>query len=304
MADSVNVPLAGKQSKKAVLAVGAVAAVFVIYMYVRNKQNAANTNTASSASIDPATGYPTGSPEDLAALQAQNETSSGSIDPATGAVYGSVADEQALAQESGTSGYLPATTTATGTSITTNAEWAQEAEATVPPLINSPTAVSDVAAAVGRFLSQLPLTSAQASIIQVAESELGPPPVGSFAIVPQADTTPPASGTPSTPAPSTAAHGPITVTPVNLHVTATSTGSAQVAWLAPSIPANQGPLTGYTVECYDSSGHDVNGPFTVATSQLYANIGGLKAKTAYHVNVWCDPAQSGGPHATVSFTTT
>jgi len=74
--------------------------------------------------------------------------------------------------------------------------------------------------------------------------------------------------------------------------------------LQPAIPAGQGPLTGYGVECFDSTGHVVNGPFTVSPSQLYANIGGLKTKTTYHVNVWCDPAKTGGPHATVTFKTT
>ena len=95
--------------------------------------------------------------------------------------------------------------------------------------------------------------------------------------------------------------GPITVIPSGLHTTMVSKNSAQIQWNPVTPPAGQGPLTGYNVACYDSSGKTVNGPFKVGTT--VANIGGLKAGTAYHANVWADPAATGGPHATVSFTT-
>jgi hypothetical protein len=109
------------------------------------------------------------------------------------------------------------------------------------------------------------------------------------------------TGTSSSTSTATAAGGPITAIPSGLHTTMVSKNSAQIQWEPVTPPAGQGPLTGYSVACYDSSGKTVNGPFKVTTT--VANIGGLKAGTAYHANVWADPASTGGPHATVSFTT-
>jgi len=101
----------------------------------------------------------------------------------------------------------------------------------------------------------------------------------------------------------TAPGGPITVIPIGLHTTAVNTTSAQVAWTAPTIPAGQGPLTGYTCEVYNHNGSSEGSSWTVPKTQLYANAGGLKPKTTYGLNVWCEPAKTGGPHASVTFTT-
>lgn len=182
MADDIKVPVAGKLPKKTVgiVAVGGLA--FVVFMYIRRK----------GASAAPASSYvaPTDTTDD--------SSDADTIDPATGATYGSVADEDALAQESGSAepvdygtGVINGTT-----SFTTNSEWAQACEASVPPLVNSPTAQSDVAAAIGRFLSGLSLTPEQAQIVQICESEEGPPPVGQFAIIPSPTGTV-SSGTPT-----------------------------------------------------------------------------------------------------------
>ena len=107
------------------------------------------------------------------------------------------------------------------------------------------------------------------------------------------------TGTPAAPA----AGGPITVIPIGLHTTAVNTTSVQVAWTAPSVPSGQGPLTGYGCEVYLASGQSEGSSWSVPKTQLYANAGGLKTGTTYHLNVWCLPAKSGGPHASVSFTT-
>jgi len=201
MADTVNVPGAGKQSKKTVtiVAIGTVGVVAFMWFKHKSAGSASASSASTSASIDPSTGYPYGSAQDQAALAAQSGSSSDTIDPATGAVYGSQADEQALAQESGSAGGIGYGSTAINgvTSFTTNSEWAQQCESVVPPLINSTTAQSDVAAAIGRFLAGLPLTEEQAQIIQVCESEEGPPPVGQFSIIPEPATSPPSSGTPT-----------------------------------------------------------------------------------------------------------
>jgi hypothetical protein len=117
-------------------------------------------------------------------------------------------------------------------------------------------------------------------------------------------TTAPSTSTATTTAPAPAAGGgPITVIPIGLHTTAVNTTSVQVAWTAPTVPAGQGPLTGYTCEVYEASGASEGSSWTVPKTQLYANAGGLKSKTSYHLNCWCEPAKTGGPHASVSFTT-
>lgn len=164
------------------------------------------------------------------------------------------------------------------------------------------------------------LAALQNSLDQLGANSAGSG--GSGAAGPSGATTPitisPATGTGATgtPQPSTAtatktttgttapaAGGPITVIPIGLHTTAVNTTSVQVAWTAPTIPAGQGPLTGYTAEVYESNGTSEGPSWTVPKTQLYANAGGLKTKTAYHLNVWCEPAKTGGPHASVSFTT-
>ena len=122
---------------------------------------------------------------------------------------------------------------------------------------------------------------------------------GSTGTQPSAPTT--VTGAPAAPAPG--AGTPITVTPVNLHTTQVSATSVGVAWVAPTIPAGQGPLTGYGCEVYTADGQSEGPSWTVPKTQLYANAGGLKSKTTYHLNVWCLPAKTGGPHASVSFTT-
>lgn len=262
-----------------------------------------------------------------AAAPATAATDPNAIDPATGIPY---ADEQAgnyAGYTQGISGYgygtptLGGGTSPTGTTFTTNAQWVQAATAGLTALGYNG---SDVGAALGLYLLGMPLSADQVTIVQTAVAEFGPPPVGQFAIIasPNSQTGSTGSGSGgttgtgsgdgggtgsggsggSTPPP--ASGGPITVTPVDLHVTHTYANSAQVGWIAPRIPSGQGPLTGYGAACYDSNGHLVNGPFTVPPGQLYANFGGLKSKTVYHANVWCDPAKPGGPHASVSFKTT
>lgn len=304
--------------------IGAVAllAAILYWKHAASSSSSSKSSAADPNAIDPLTGLPF----------AQDQTA----DPVTGLTYlgeaqqyGSVAAAEAAfsgatsgqgysagygASSGGTAGYptsnVGGSTTPNGYS--SNAQWSQAVTAGLAQLGYDPQAIG---AALGAFFAQMQLTSDQAAIVQAAEAEFGPPPQGTYAIV-----TAPSSGSPggsgsggttsggpgpagggTTPPP--AKGGPITATPVGLHTTQVSANSAQVAWTAPHVPAGQGPLTGYTVEAYDAGGHVVNGPFTVDPGQLYANIGQLKPKTTYHVNVWADPARNGGPHATVSFPT-
>jgi large repetitive protein len=290
----------------------------VWYYKKRQASSASSSSSADPNAIDPVTGLP----------YSEDNT----VDPLTGLTYlaeaeeyGSVAAAESAVSAASTSAGLGGgsgtvdtggstsnvggTTTSTGSAFTTNQQWAASAVAALEALGYSST---ESTAAIAAYLAGMSLTTTQTTLVQTALAELGPPPVGTFSIT----TTPAGStsggsgssgtgtGTGTTtgaPKPKT---GPITVTPVGLHTTSVGTTSAQVAWTAPTIPSGQGPLTGYSIEVYNSNGSAEGSPWTVAPTQLYANAGGLKSKTAYHINVWCDPATSGGPHATVSFTTT
>lgn len=287
----LNIPGIGKLPTWAVL--GGVAAVLVLILRHRSSSSSAAAGTSTDPAgnvgvIDPATGYVYGSPEDTAGLatSAAVSTPSGS-----GGSGGSVGDQ-----------------VSNGPPFTSNAAWSQYA---VSVLEGNGYDAGTVTAALGLYLNGQPVTTAQQGDINAAIAVANYPPVAG------PNGQPPGinvagsvagGGTGSTGGGSSSGSpgkgGPVTVAPVNLvasHVYATS---AQVTWLAPTIPANEGPLTGYTVECYDDkTGHVANGPFTVSRGQLYGNIGQLKSKTKYHANVWCDPAKPGGPHATVEFET-
>lgn len=305
-----------KNEKIAVVAGGGVVAWFAW------KQHKSSSGAGSASSIDPVTGLPYSQDNQIDPLTGQTYLGEaqtyGSVAAAEQAAAGSAAvDFSGTGAGSfgpvGTSGQsLVPANTVQGTNYASNAAWAQAAEAGLTDIGYTST---DVAAALGRYLAGLSLTPDQATIVQAAIAEFGPPPVGSFQVIMAPSTgptgsgdgggtTPPPSGGGGGTTPPPAKGGPITVTPVGLHVTHTYANSAQVAWVAPTIPKGQGPLTGYGCACYDSTGRLVNGPFTVAPSQLYANFGGLKSKTTYHANIWCDPAKAGGPHASVTFKTT
>lgn len=287
---------------------GSTIAVYLAWRYKKN--HSAGAAATDPNAIDPVTGLP---------YSQDNVT-----DPATGQTYlqeaqayGSVAAAEQALGASGAGGigagigytgggsYSPGGTTGggvstdvTSTGYSSNAQWAAAVQAGLTSIGYSAT---DVAAALGLYLAGLPLTAAQAGIIQTALAEYGPPPSGSFTVNLAPSTGPTGSG-PGTPPPG-GPKGPITVIPQGLHTTQVSATSVGVAWEAPTIPAGQGPLTGYTLQVFTASGQPEGTPWTVPPSQLYGNAGGLKPKTAYHINVWCDPAKTGGPHATVSFTT-
>lgn len=291
----VNIPGIGKLPVWAVL--GGVG--IVVILIIRNRSSsgtaAAAAGTATDPAgnvgvIDPATGYVYGSPEDTAGLATSAAAGTAST---SGTVSSGIGDQ-----------------VSNGPPFTSNAAWSQYA---VGVLEGSGYDPGTLTAELGLYLAAAPVTAAQQGDINAAIAVAGFPPVAGAGGQPPGINvagsvagggTGSTGGGPGSGSPAPAGGGgPITVTPVNLKATANAT-SAQVTWLAPTIPAGQGPLTGYTVECYDDkTGHVANGPFTVSKGQLYGNIGQLKSKTKYHANVWCDPAKTGGPHATVEFTT-
>lgn len=287
----INIPGVGKLPVWAVL--GGVGVVLVLIIRNRSSSGSAAAGTSTDPAgnvgvIDPATGYVFGSAQDTAGLAA----SAGSSTPDTsGTMGGSIGDQ-----------------VSNGPPFTSNAAWSQYA---VSVLSSNGYDPGTLTAELGLYLAGSPVTAAQQADINAAIAVANYPPVAGPGGQPPginvagsvAGGGPGSTGGGSSSG-SPGKGGPITVTPVNLVASHTYATSAQVTWLAPTIPANEGPLTGYTVVCYDDkTGHAVNGPFTVSKGQLYANIGKLKSKTKYHVNVWCDPAKTGGPHATVDFET-
>lgn len=71
MADTINIPGMGAQKKTTVYVAGAIGVVIIGVVWYRSRAQSTDTSTAVDSAIDPATGYPYGSAEDNAALQAQ-----------------------------------------------------------------------------------------------------------------------------------------------------------------------------------------------------------------------------------------
>lgn len=161
---TVHTPM-GDVKKKQLVIGGALALLVGVYVY-RKKQSAAaaassqtaGSGASPSAATDPATGYPYGSAEDTAALQASAMASYGGYAGGAGG---------------GGGGSLSTPPTSTP-GFATNAAWAQAAEAYLTQNGADPTTVS---AALGKYLTGQQVTDAQAAVIQSAIAFEGYPPV-------------------------------------------------------------------------------------------------------------------------------
>lgn len=199
---TVHLPVVGNANKKQLVIAGAGVLLVGIYLYRKRQAAAAAASTSStnagsgsapSAGTDPATGYPYGSPEDTAALQASSLAAYGGYSGAVGGGGGGGALSTPPASGSGSGGFA------------TNAQWAQAAE---DYLANStggdPNAIS---AALGKYLTGGYLNDSQVSIVQSAIAFEGYPPVaGTFGYPPSyhsgtAPGGPPVQGPPADHAP-------------------------------------------------------------------------------------------------------
>lgn len=233
------------------------------YLVVRHHSKTGSWNpwssTGSSASTaqtgnDPVTGLP----------YSEDSTT----DPVTGLTYLAEAEEygsvataeaavsqygQSVATGTGTSS-IPAGESSAGTSTlasgavtsstyVTNAAWSQAVQAGLSDISGSTSYDgTDIGSAIGAYLGNQPLTSAQAALVSTALAEYGPPPVGTYSIIVSSSagtgTTTTGTGTgtgtvtgtgtsgataPATTAPKTA--------PGSLAVSATA-GSTTVSWAA------------------------------------------------------------------------
>jgi hypothetical protein len=191
MADTdVKLPVLGEVSKKTLLIGGAVAAGVLGYVWYRRYRSgaaaassgAASGTTAASSAIDPQTGYPSGSPEDEAALAAADGlgtgygqdygtgyTGAGGIGP-TGEYFDPLTGQYDLPS--------PYTGTTTTVPVTTNAQWEQEAIADLEAGGVSQATVNAAESGLPRYLAKLTLSSAQGSAVQQAVGLAGQPPEG------------------------------------------------------------------------------------------------------------------------------
>lgn len=192
------------------------------YLVVRHHKQTGSWNpwssgtssaTTSTTQIDPVTGLP----------YSQDDAT----DPLTGLTYlaeaqqyGSVAAAEADVSQFGSSaatgsgvGVQPASPsypvagspsgTQTGSPYTSNETWSQAAQAGLTDIGFDGQAV---AAALGAYLMQEPLTPDQIKIVSAARAEYGPPPVGNLQIIPAPPAGPAAPKVPGTPALSVTPH--------------------------------------------------------------------------------------------------
>lgn len=213
------------EMKKKTAAIGGVGiGGLALIVWYRHKQ-AANASAASSAStgastsdqnIDPATGFPYGSAEDIAALTQQQ-----------GLQYGQYP----------TGGYNPNPQPPGPGSFVTNAEWAQYVEQWLTQ--NEGADPITVGNAIGKYISAQPLTPDMVSVVTNAIAIGGDPPVAG------PDGNPPGYKTQSGPGPGpggTKAENPVT----GLKVDADYTG-IDVSWNASK------NATSYSVRCPGAS---------------------------------------------------
>jgi hypothetical protein len=260
---NVKIPGIGEVPKP--LAIGG-AVVGLAVSYVAYKHISASKAAASSAATTAAAPVATGDPYPSDGTTG-NPSDPNSIDPTTGLTYGDEelegvtdtgADDSGALQDVGDSAPIDTgTTTDTGTAsssaVTTPQQWAAAVEAQLPTLGYD---ASTVAAAVGRYIAGLSLTSAQATIIQAALAE-----------VPYPGTAPPVQVTPTTP---TATGGDLPA-PAGMSDTPYSS-FVDLGWHAVT------GATEYHYQVLTTAGAVVVDGATASTN---ARGSGLKASTAY-----------------------
>lgn len=260
-----------------------------------------STTTATSTTTDPVTGLP------------YSEDST--VDPITGLEYLSEAEEygSVAAAEADVSSFGGTEATGSGVPVTgtvsesdqasantvvgsnvytSNSAWAQAVQAGLEDVSGSTSYDgTDIGTAIGDYLTGTPVTAAQASVINIALAEYGPPPVGTFQIIQAPATT---TGTTSTASETSKAS---TTAPADLRAVP-STTSVKLTWQNPSgVPTTLGSEA-WTAEVYEGS--KLISSKVVETPS--ADFTGLKTKTSYTAKVrWNDPKS---PYATTSFKTT
>lgn len=214
----------------------------------------------------------------------------GAIDPATGYVYGTPEDTAALAaNNAGTGGGGGTGTGGTGTGTVTvggqyqdDASWGRAAINYLVGLGIDPTTANE---AVQQFLAGQVLTVQQQADVNEAIQALGSPPQppGPVGSAPPPVIPPPGSG----------GGGSVMASNPPSGFTVTSKGSTSIGLKWNSVKN----ATGYTVAYGTTSGSQANKVQVAGSSNTSTTVGGLKSNTTYYFEVWGDPTKSGGPHA-------
>jgi len=268
-----------------------VAAIGVWWYFERSSSSSSSSSTAANQQTDPAGNV-------------------GTIDPATGYVYGTPEDTAALAADnSGSTGDTSAGSSATSGAQTyaDNNAWGIAA---VNYLVGLGVDATTANQAVQQYLSSQTLTTAQQGDINLAIGALGPPPTlpGPTATNPNPVTT---TGTGTT---TTTGTG---TTTTKTGTTSTSTGSGSSTKTAPvptglvvSAKSNHSlrvkwnrstGATGYHLNCTDMATKAVKGEADVGASTLTYAFGNLEASHSYVVDCWAKPYPNGSSaHAEVS----
>jgi hypothetical protein len=154
----------------------------------------ATAATGTATGIDPVTGLPYSKDtaiDPLTGMTYLGEAQQyGSVSAAESAVssYGSSADS-GIPVNPGAPISQGSMNTVTGTTLyTSNSAWAQAATAGLADVGYNET---EVATALGAYLTQTPLTTAQVTLVNTAIAEYGPPPVGDLQVIRQPPTQPP-----------------------------------------------------------------------------------------------------------------
>lgn len=178
----VDLPGVGEVDKRVAAGVGVAVAGFIGWKYYQSRSATAYDPTQDA--VDPGMEDP------------------GTLPSVSGAVSGS--NSYGQADSSGTS------TDSYGFTGTTNSQWTQYA-ATQLSQASDTWSYGAIVSALGAFIANKALTSAQQSIVQAAIALAGYPPEGSHVIVPGGDTK-------------------VTVAPTGLAVTSTTTTTAVLSW--------------------------------------------------------------------------
>lgn len=261
-----------------------IAAGLVIWFYFSRKS--ASTTTAP---IDPATGFPTGSPEDQAALAAN-------------------------AQQNATTPSTP--TGQPGQTYTDNNAWARAAINYLDGLGIDPTQANQ---AVELYITSQTLTTQQQGDVNLAIAALGPPPdvpgpstpnPGQVVVPPT--TTPPPPVPPPPPGPSPKPK-PTDVTrfpaPTGLKASNETASSVQLSWhnTPGTVGSDQVLPASYTVNIVTAKGiraseTTVSAPDATGGG-VQTTVNGLKGKTSYRAQVWANGGKQAPPNSSVAFTT-
>jgi hypothetical protein len=281
MAAEADLPGIGKVKKGWVWAGMGAVALIVGIAYWKHRQNAgaaaSSSATAPASAIDPETGFPEGSPQDLSALQAlQGGVYSDTGDTGSGAA-GELYYDPADGLYDLTSPYDTASATSPNSgpgTFTTDAAWVQYAIENVTGY-----SASDVQNALALYLASQPLTTTQMSIYQAALAVAGSPPAP-----PSTPATLQSGGSTTTTTTSSAstskAAGPIS----NLQAYSVTKTGFTAKWN----PAS-GATGGYSYEVKELDGTVVKKATTTSTG---FSVSGLHSGWTYNVGVQGLP---GGP---------